>query len=1021
MRYLFTPSSLFRAWTLGAEGDPDIADGVHVRVWFDPRLGLPLAPFLGLQVTDKSYAALVGMWRDKDGTPLILPIDLQQQSFVEVHIPSTNVGGYLSWPCRVRVQTDPGAEIEASLLDRNSPGRVLATWITDTPVITGSQVVRIRLRGRGQITGLSGIDLGQLVAATAGATETAIIFGLPFDGDEAWYTKGQGEGAALQRVAEGAPRRLGPPDRPDGSSPAATADDEVERLRVFGAEVLGWVKTAISDPSIPTPLVRLGFDDTANPAPQFPKKSAVDMNAVDVLMTTAVDPGIARLLGFATRLADHVPPPDRPLAWIIAGAFVLNPRPSFPHTALLDDLLGPPNPAEQAIAGALSTLFPRLTDLQAGLPPGWTMRCLFAGVASGVAAKLPPPAKVTISESGTWNVGRPSKSWAQAITLSGDPPLGPIALARDASGTLISLHEKRPTNGTFAERRAAMLTSRNGAGKPTLADLDVPDDTARARWQVWQADTFGRWSEPSSVEGEQPSRPAPQPPTIETDLRLAGADIPGDEPRSPGNIGVVVPIPPLSSLVPGARPLTSLKLTIDGVAEDIGVAQPALFSADARIARSVAVAPTSVGGQVSVSVEAAFFDDVGNKSTETKTTVVVRDPRRPPAMVCEPTLIWTSRRDSVGNAEIALAWMPLPGHAAYRVYLSDENRLASSLQVALPVGATRADIAKFLSDRGASAAGKEAFSLATKTAVAVPATGPVHFRAQLPGSLAGVIFARVVPLTDGNVEARFADCGLVCVAVPHDQKPPAPTLRVTPRPDGCFDFAIQAIGFRPDLLKALQPNLLGGVAGTPGAAAPEFRLRRTQGAATQALYAREVKRKTMMIEAGGDGSHWWVANTDGPAAGFPPFVNFTWFAQVRYPAEIGRQVGAVDVPSNITPDDGAVAGDLESSWSEASLPQTAMLVPLQPNAPVGATVIRSPAGAQIDIPNPPIASPAAVAPYRIRIWRRDVDKPFELLSPTDAPTTAPFNVIDPVVAAEYAIAYVDPIGRVGPVAIIGVP
>src|SRR5262249_44647741 len=151
---------------------------------------------------------------------------------------------------------------------------------------------------------------------------------------------------------------------------------------------------------------------------------------------------------------------------------------------------------------------------------------------------------------------------------------------------------------------------------------------------------------------------------------------------------VVVSIPPLSSLVPGARPLTSLKLTIDRVAEDIGVTQPALFSADARIARSQAVAPTSGGGQVSVSVEAPFFDDVGNKSTETKTTVVVRDPRRPPAMVCGPTLIWTSRRDSVGNAEIALTWMPLQRHAAYRVYLSDEKRLASSLQVALPVGAT---------------------------------------------------------------------------------------------------------------------------------------------------------------------------------------------------------------------------------------------------------------------------------------------------------------------------------------------
>ena len=112
---------------------------------------------------------------------------------------------------------------------------------------------------------------------------------------------------------------------------------------------------------------------------------------------------------------------------------------------------------------------------------------------------------------------------------------------------------------------------------------------------------------------------------------------------------------------------------------------------------------------------------------------------------------------------------------------------------------------------------------------------------------------------------------------------------------------------------------------------------------------------------------------------------------------------------------------MESCWSEASVPQTAMIVLPPPAAPDSAVVQRAAAGAEIKIPTPPVASAAAVAPYRIRIWRRDATTPFTLLSPTDAPSAAPFSVLDPIEAAEYAIAYVDPIGRVGPATVLPGP
>ena len=99
MNYLFTPSSLFRAWTLTAKGDPDIADGVHARLWFDPKLGLPITPFMAIPLIDTSERACTGLWFDKSGAPLTLPIKLEQHSFVDVHVPSTMTSGYMSSPC----------------------------------------------------------------------------------------------------------------------------------------------------------------------------------------------------------------------------------------------------------------------------------------------------------------------------------------------------------------------------------------------------------------------------------------------------------------------------------------------------------------------------------------------------------------------------------------------------------------------------------------------------------------------------------------------------------------------------------------------------------------------------------------------------------------------------------------------------------------------------------------------------------------------------------------------------------
>jgi hypothetical protein len=65
MRYLFTPSSLLRAWTLSAKGDPDIADGVHRLPGL--RLGKrPLLRFEWVELDERCPAGR-GQGRAKPG------------------------------------------------------------------------------------------------------------------------------------------------------------------------------------------------------------------------------------------------------------------------------------------------------------------------------------------------------------------------------------------------------------------------------------------------------------------------------------------------------------------------------------------------------------------------------------------------------------------------------------------------------------------------------------------------------------------------------------------------------------------------------------------------------------------------------------------------------------------------------------------------------------------------------------------------------------------------------------------
>jgi hypothetical protein len=200
------------------------------------------------------------------------------------------------------------------------------------------------------------------------------------------------------------------------------------------------------------------------------------------------------------------------------------------------------------------------------------------------------------------------------------------------------------------------------------------------------------------------------------------------------------------------------------------------------VTSDVAAPALSPGASTTVTVTTRFRDSAGRVSLDGQARRRVFDPR---PVAPNPT----------GKAELALMWNAPSPLARYRVYLGDERRLANALQLTpADLGSTRAARAKTgaLADKGL-------FTLLTEQPLLPDADGVVRFQYQLPGGLSGVQFMRIVPVTGAGVEAPFATCGLVPVAVPFSEHPNAPTVRVIPVAGG-VQVEVLAYGFTLETL-----------------------------------------------------------------------------------------------------------------------------------------------------------------------------------------------------------------------------
>jgi hypothetical protein len=323
--------------------------------------------------------------------------------------------------------------------------------------------------------------------------------------------------------------------------------------------------------------------------------------------------------------------------------------------------------------------------------------------------------------------------------------------------------------------------------------------------------------------------------------------------------------------------------------------------------------------------------------------------------------------------ELKLAW-PASAGTQYRVYIADQK----TLQVP---GTTRPAVAVEAGrrDRLNSLGGRNQFRLLTDPPIkATSAVAMLDER--LPRSLTTVQFVRVVPLTASGREAEFHRCGIVPVAVPTDRRPPPPRLSVTVNPDTrVAEIDIAALGLDLVELEAAEPGLFTEPP-EAGAFGPEFRLRRASGTVADPIYAREIARGALSVVR--EDGNVTVGATVADPSPLTPFVRYSYWAEVRMPAERRVTPEVIEVPpaNGVRPVNAAQATDMPRPYSPVSAPVTAVHLPPLPvpvPANLAAAVIEDPGTlrASLTSSSTPAAAPSVTPPYRLRIWEQWGDKP----------------------------------------------
>lgn len=967
------------SWAMGAvgihsQGDPHLPDGVHLRVFTSPLLGLPVCPFVVYRVTSEQSEDMLSSvlrsdfaWQDTQGRVRTVPTQVQARVPITGTIlrnPGERAIAVVVYAGQVNeVHThrhpdlDTGTTLVVEAFLDTPQGRRIIGRRTEAPyLLTAPQIDGIIISGDARVRSAAWVPAA---LDRIKRLEPAWFMDLPRPSGARYLGLPDAEVRAEKRVRRGAPQRMGLHDEPAAATPAAaspaTETDEWRRVKVLAKELYPHLEDVLENLSdIPQ---RLGIAQALEDGVQAGAHAEAQISSLGAVMTGSADPGVARWLGMMDMDPD---PPTSGIALYVVRAFL-------PVNGSLLDL--------GQIFGILAASAGRLTAPESvpGLPDPVPMTSADGSpvfdfiVPVVVAIGAPPdrPAAPTVGAPltpadlhgasgtqplqtgdglGTWlaDAVAPDALREIVLPLSGLEAAPSLAVGRQQPDGLVGLNERHPQSDRALALVPAVPEAATDTGTGRYTDRSAPPEGITYR--VAQADWWGRWSEWATRGVAAKPRTAPPAPIFSLDYQVAAVEPINDTPRF-GTLRLRATVPKPTDLAAGSRPLKSLQVTgtVGGVPVTVTSTLPSPQPSHLDVVVPGPAGMIARSGRVQAVLNARWFDGTehGPLGEEQRRDLV--DPRPPAALVMDPTLRYSARPDAVGRSTIVLSWTGTSGRR-YRVYHTDETRLTdvikeratagSAAAVALRNAVQSAPDAAFRAQAWAngdpSLFTRELFTNLTET----PLAGTnIRYAYDLSGSLKVLAFFKVVALSEDNVESVFTAATLLPVAVPSGGPPPRPLLDFRR-----FDASGAAV---------LAVTVVRG----PQAAA-RWRLRRSAAASEDALRMPIIAEGTVPAPAPGSGDGPQVfelvdAGTDSFAGGsLPPWTRLTWRVEVQ-----------AESPPGTT---------LPGEWSLASGPAGSAQIPDPPAPPTSLSL----AADVLSWSQPEALRRGVMGNYRFDVYRR---------------------------------------------------